>query len=601
MVSGNIARKSNMNGVISSTGTPFGGIVSRVSQASYTVVSPVTADVGNLIIGNLVLDTGRDIVGAMAGIQIRTEATRCIGNTVSQTQERGYPKIGQGIRIADNIHDYEIYENRVSGFDEAIRVENAQWGNLISSIKRNYCFNNNDGILVQDGRGQVLVDDNIIYDCTGTAINIRFAPRSTVKRNKIDRCGTGINLAGGNFYTYFNNRSTIRVGASLEVEFNSINNCTNAHTLTETSGLNEDTLFYGRCKVWRGDTVDGIEVSNRDSDGFPSITGNKKSWNRGDVFYNSQPIPGSASLGSICTIEGTYGTFAGATGSITSGTPDLTVSDSDGLAEGVYIEIAGVSGIKKILTVNGLNITLDSNANATVAGAAITYSVPSFDEIGGSGGGSGNVYEAETQTISGGVVTIASTARIVDLVIDTEGAAAQDTLDTLNSSLSGQIAIIRSFTSTRNIIFDDNADNLRLQGSFQTESVADRLFMTFTGSSWIEIARSSTFSDAQTNYIELSREISAGAISLGTQARQVNLIVDSEGASGADDLDTINADFVGQQVIIRSANNARDITVTENGNIIVSGNSFVLTNTQDRIVLIYDGTNWIQLSASNNT
>lgn len=82
--------------------------------------------------------------------------------------------------------------------------------------------------------------------------------------------------------------------------------------------------------------------------------------------------------GSACTTKGTAGTLAGVTGSITTGTDDLVVNTTTGLEVGHYIAIAGVTGIKKITAINGLAVTIDSNADATVAAAAVTYSAPVF-------------------------------------------------------------------------------------------------------------------------------------------------------------------------------------------------------------------------------
>ena len=83
--------------------------------------------------------------------------------------------------------------------------------------------------------------------------------------------------------------------------------------------------------------------------------------------------------GVACTTSGTVAAaLAGVTASITSGTKDLTVSSSAALTVGQFIAIAGVTGAKRIVAINNTAVTIDSNADATVSGAAVTFSAPVF-------------------------------------------------------------------------------------------------------------------------------------------------------------------------------------------------------------------------------
>ena len=72
------------------------------------------------------------------------------------------------------------------------------------------------------------------------------------------------------------------------------------------------------------------------------------------------------------------GPFGSITGSITTGTPDLVVSDSSRMSKNQKIDIAGVTGPLTITAISGTAVTLGSNADATVSGAAVTNS-ESFD------------------------------------------------------------------------------------------------------------------------------------------------------------------------------------------------------------------------------
>lgn len=104
---------------------------------------------------------------------------------------------------------------------------------------------------------------------------------------------------------------------------------------------------------------------------------------RGQI-YAGNPSLGTWHVGEIissttakrrCTVAGTAGILNGGatTGGITINTPTLTVNSATGLYVGVYISIAGVTGTKRVIAVSGTTITLDSNADATVAGAAVAY------------------------------------------------------------------------------------------------------------------------------------------------------------------------------------------------------------------------------------
>lgn len=96
----------------------------------------------------------------------------------------------------------------------------------------------------------------------------------------------------------------------------------------------------------------------------------------GELIHRETPVIGQP-LGWRCTVSGTLGTLNGGatTGSITSGSNVLTVNSATGLAEGQRIAIAGVSaGPFYIRKLTGTTAYLDGNANATVTGAAVSFS-----------------------------------------------------------------------------------------------------------------------------------------------------------------------------------------------------------------------------------
>ena len=109
----------------------------------------------------------------------------------------------------------------------------------------------------------------------------------------------------------------------------------------------------------------------------PTVTNySNSSWEIGDTVYNIYPAVGSP-IGWKCTVTGTF-TAAATTGGITIATKSLVVASASGFEVGDYITIAGVSGTKQIMVIVGTTFTIDSNADATVAAAAVVTPVPVF-------------------------------------------------------------------------------------------------------------------------------------------------------------------------------------------------------------------------------
>jgi hypothetical protein len=94
--------------------------------------------------------------------------------------------------------------------------------------------------------------------------------------------------------------------------------------------------------------------------------------------------------------------------------------------------------------------------------------------------------------------------------------------------------------------------------------------------------------------------ISTGAATVyGTTHR-----IDTEASAATDDLDTItgNRDYEPDEYLQLYANNSSRTVVLKDGtgNLRLNGD-FSLTHAEDRIVLSYDGTNWCEISRSDNT
>lgn len=94
--------------------------------------------------------------------------------------------------------------------------------------------------------------------------------------------------------------------------------------------------------------------------------------------------------------------------------------------------------------------------------------------------------------------------------------------------------------------------------------------------------------------------IATGAVTVYGRTHRVT----TEGGAGTDDLDTINTvvDWNDDDTLTLFANNdARTVVLKDGtGNLRLAGD-FSLTHSNDRIVLAFDGTNWCEISRSDNT
>lgn len=106
-----------------------------------------------------------------------------------------------------------------------------------------------------------------------------------------------------------------------------------------------------------------------------------KTWTIGMVFRYTDPV-GKGYVGGVCSVVGTAGNLVGVTGAIGTSSATLTVNSATDLIVGQYITIVGVTGVKKITVISGTTVTLDTVSNATVTGAAVAFSTPTFVDYG---------------------------------------------------------------------------------------------------------------------------------------------------------------------------------------------------------------------------
>tara|TARA_R110001606_G_scaffold246370_1_gene394451 strand:- start:979 stop:3432 length:2454 start_codon:yes stop_codon:yes gene_type:complete len=210
--------------------------------------------------------------------------------------------------------------------------------------------------------------------------------------------------------------------------------------------------------------------------------------------------------------------------------------------------------------------------------------------------------EQPNVVISSGAVTVAG----ANAVIDTEGSASTDDLVTINGGASGDILVCTANNGSRVVVLKDGSGNLKLDGDFSLSTVNDKIVLLKNSSgNWCELSRSAnpnpTFNDVQANSLNFGDSPTDVVIASGVITASASFLsVDTEGSASTDDLVTINGGRAGQMLILRAANNSRTVVVKDNtGNLKLTAD-FSLDNGNDALVLIYSGSNWLEVSRADN-
>ena len=95
--------------------------------------------------------------------------------------------------------------------------------------------------------------------------------------------------------------------------------------------------------------------------------------------------------------------------------------------------------------------------------------------------------QPNSATISSGVIAYTSAY----MVVDTEGAAATDNLDTISGGVDGDRLIIRATNGARHIVLKHLTGNIYLPNSKDVTlaETADKIEFIFRGTSWVQVAR----------------------------------------------------------------------------------------------------------------
>lgn len=96
--------------------------------------------------------------------------------------------------------------------------------------------------------------------------------------------------------------------------------------------------------------------------------------------------------------------------------------------------------------------------------------------------------DSDLITISGGKINAESSF----LVLDSEGGAPTDSLDTIDGGNNGQRLILQSRLSSRDITIKDGTGNMELSGDFTLSNISDTIELIYRGDTgfWYELTRS---------------------------------------------------------------------------------------------------------------
>ena len=189
-------------------------------------------------------------------------------------------------------------------------------------------------------------------------------------------------------------------------------------------------------------------------------------------------------------------------------------------------------------------------------------------------------------TIASGVIAVTHSYHEVD----TEGDAATDDLATINGGVEGQKLVLRAADSSRTINIVQGGNIELTQDPRPLNHKDDTIMLFYDGSDWLEMSY-------MNSSLGTELTIASGAITVTNDYHKI----DTEGDAASDDLVTINGGSTGQFLTIRAQNASRTVKCKTSGNLrLQMGSEVWLDNTIDTLTFVYNGTNWLQVAATDN-
>ena len=349
--------------------------------------------------------------------------------------------------------------NTGDAFDTHANAEGILFSNCMSVGSAASGFN------LECGSGQVI-------GCTVTspATNgITLATHTTIKENEFIVDGS----------------STFGGSTGLSIASGSTQNSTDTLLIRVSNSSFRDALSSGieinpaATRFISNVSVDGCYVSGASTSGAFYIDTDVRRF----VVSDCNIVQTTDVAGSILQCRGTYGVING-------NVVQYGVNGANGTSSSACIRITDAS-----------NVTVSNNVArmpSPAGGWGIRITGTTSNVVIGNGNNmldctvTGISYVQGTQypalVIASGVVTLPHGGNGV-YIIDTEGGAGTDDLDTINGGILGQQITIGQTASTKDIVVKDNTGNLRLAGDFTMNNLQDNITLYYNGGDWVEIAR----------------------------------------------------------------------------------------------------------------
>lgn len=325
---------------------------------------------GNILVeGNQFRNVG-GYTGSIAGQQLEgicvynSRNVDIKGNTINGTGTTGISvsQCSIGVTVDDN----EITRAGSNGIFVALLERSAEYLVLWSDSKfwdgRNKDYVSHHELTITNNRITAPQKSGIIVQGQSSRYleDVDISDNTVKYPNQSNSAGqAGINTTYINELTLKGNRVTDSL-TSVAFTHYTRSNVINAYVTENRPAANGQVTLMGKVLHTSG-----------------SIAPTSGSWAVGTTIWNDDPHVAEAPF-SVCVIAGTMGTLGATTAAALAGTSKLTLSSASGLGSGAYIRIAGISGMKRIIALQGNIATLDSPVDATISAGAVTFSAASF-------------------------------------------------------------------------------------------------------------------------------------------------------------------------------------------------------------------------------
>lgn len=360
-----------------------------------------------------------------------------------------------------------------------------------------FTTNANHGIAAQDC-DDILFRDIHVEDYKNTAIICFATVANTFSRNIIDGCTSdGLGVANNGLLVEDLNDSGIRnstataapgsPGHALQLK----NDCRRCF-IEDSSGRNsvngltlasDGTNGPSQCRasnVYAGGNTVGFVASYMDNCKISGLLIDMESAGESAIDLNTNCIRNDVEV-SVLNVAATKNAVL------------IRFGSTDNFVRLSHFDNNNVTG-------NAFGIQAGATDNTVIVErhANLTFTDP-YDLVDDSEGGSTNIFQLGTQpmyqvlSIASGAITIAS-AKIQAVVMNTEGAAATDDLDTITGpGVEGQVISLRQRVDAQDVTIKHNTGNILLDGSVDLvfTAAADTLLLIYNAiiSKWCEIGR----------------------------------------------------------------------------------------------------------------